>query len=184
MRTFILAAFAAFAAFAFAPTPASAGVLDGIFDVEIRSGSYSGRSYGRGAYGDRIGSSEWAEARFVHNHRSPIRRLILPSVAEYATDYDWQAGSMNIPGLRTIQNGRYTQWAMRINGYDVNVNARVTDRQETYSTKRVEITLYLEMYGRYLPYEGRTTSIRLIGVQTQPGYWDFYPARSYRGYRY
>jgi len=183
MRTFLLAAFAAFAAFVFAPAPASAGLLDGIFDVDIRSGGYYGRGYGRDAYGHQIGSSEWAEARFVHNHRSPIRRLILPYVAEYATNYDWQGGHLAIPGLRTIDNRGYTQWATRINGYDVNVNARVTNRTQTYSTKRVEITLHLEMYGRYLPYEGRTTTIQLIGVQNTPGVWDFYPARGYR-YRY
>lgn len=160
-----------FAALTLTAMPAQAQSIGDIFDIEI--GARSGHSHHYRS--PRVGSDDWAERRFVFNTRSVIRTHLLPSVAEYGEEGVWQAGVLNIPGVRTVQNGRSTSWATMVGRYDVNVNLRVRDRQQTARRNVVRISVRMDMYGPGLDVDGERASFTLIGVQTRDGFWSIYP---------
>ena len=180
MRSFlkIFSRFAViFAALTLTTMPAQANPLDGLIDVEVRSGSWNQTTRYRFPV---PGSQQWAEQRFIHNHRSVIRTHILPTVAEYGETGDWVADTLAVPGVRTAQNGRYQNYITRVGRYDVNVNVRIDSRRASASRNVVEMTVYMQMYGPNVNVAGESVYVRLVGVQTRPGHWSFYPRNAVR----
>ena len=165
-----------FAALTLTAIPANAQSISDIFDIEIGASS-SSRHYS--SYrSPSIGSSDWAERRFVFNANSVIRTHLLPMVAEYGEEDEWQAGKLHVPGVPVVRNGRSTSWATAVGRYDVNVNLRVTDRRQTARSNVVRISVRMNMYGPGLSVSGERATFTLIGVQTREGYWNIYSDNS------
>lgn len=173
-----LGALAAVAAFALAPAPAVA--QDGIISVDVNIGT---SNHSHRYRTPRPGSQDWAEHQFIFNSRSIIRRDILPTAAEYGEEGEWIADDLIIPGITRFQNGRRMNYMTQVGRYDVNVDIRVRDRQRSARQNIVELEVRMEMYGPNLRRRGETTTVTVIGVQTRPGQWSFYPRNGYRGYR-